>query len=560
MSHPSDPVDASASAGRSRPSDHIESAAAPEGPVLGLGGWLRWAWRQLTSMRLALVLLLLLALASIPGSLVPQRGADPNGVVAWRQADPAGAAVLDALQLFDVYGSIWFSAIYLLLFISLIGCVIPRIRHHWQALRSRPPRTPSRLERLPAHLAIAVPAPGGATAEARTAQAASAAVDAAEALLRDRRYRVLRDDRPAAGRAPAQWSVSAERGYLRETGNLLFHLALVGVLAGVWVGSAIGTSGQRVLVEGETFANVLSGYDTFRPGRIEPQLTPYSLTLERFEVDYEQRQAEALGKVLDYRAMVTVRTPGDSQGETALIQVNSPLDAADTRVFLLGNGYAPRLVVRDPEGREVFRQAVPFLPQDAGLTSIGVVKVPTGLAEQLGIVANLYPTQAELTTGAYTSIYPDLVNPVLTANVYLGDLGLDQGVPRNVYVLNTDGLTQAAGGESGTKALELRPGERVELPRGLGSVELVEVLRFASFDIHRNPAQGWVLGFAGLAVLGLFAGLFVPRRRVWVLVRAGADGGLAVEYAGLARGEDPGLERAVAEIAAAHGARLGWSP
>ncbi|MFZ1670082.1 MAG: cytochrome c biogenesis protein ResB, partial [Candidatus Nanopelagicales bacterium] len=46
------------------------------GIKLGLGGWLRWAWRQLTSMRTALLLLFLLALASIPGSLLPQRSTD----------------------------------------------------------------------------------------------------------------------------------------------------------------------------------------------------------------------------------------------------------------------------------------------------------------------------------------------------------------------------------------------------------------------------------------------------------------------------------------------------
>ena len=117
-------------------------------PRLGLVGWLRWGWRQLTSMRTALVLLLLLAIAAIPGSIVPQRTADPNGVTQYRTNNPDLFPILDHLQLFDVYSSAWFSAIYILLFISLIGCVIPRTTHHFKALRARPPRTPARLSRL----------------------------------------------------------------------------------------------------------------------------------------------------------------------------------------------------------------------------------------------------------------------------------------------------------------------------------------------------------------------------------------------------------------------------
>ena len=45
--------------------------AAPTLPRLGPLGWARWAWRQLTSMRTALFLLLLLAIAALPGSIWP---------------------------------------------------------------------------------------------------------------------------------------------------------------------------------------------------------------------------------------------------------------------------------------------------------------------------------------------------------------------------------------------------------------------------------------------------------------------------------------------------------
>ena len=181
-------------------------------PKLSPIEWLRWIWRQLTSMSTALILLLMLAAAAIPGSLVSQRSADPNGVKKFFDENPTLAPILDAFQLFDVYTSAWFSAIYILLFISLIGCVLPRTRVHFDALRSAPVRTPSNLSRMPAF------------AEFKSKR--SELIEQAALLLKKKRYRVAIQN----GVDGQPESVSAERGYLRETGNLIFHFSLIGVL------------------------------------------------------------------------------------------------------------------------------------------------------------------------------------------------------------------------------------------------------------------------------------------------------------------------------------------
>jgi len=126
----------------------------PEGgapPGWGPASWTRWAWRQLTAMRTALFLLFLLAVAAIPGSLLPQRPVDPGKVAGYLQAHPRLAPVLDRLALFDVYSSPWFASVYLLLMISLVGCVIPRTVRHAAALRRQPPPAPPNLGRLPLH-------------------------------------------------------------------------------------------------------------------------------------------------------------------------------------------------------------------------------------------------------------------------------------------------------------------------------------------------------------------------------------------------------------------------
>lgn len=544
MSRPSDYVDGNDELREAKPDVDAKGAPAKNARLSSIG-WMRYVWTQLTSMRTALILLLLLAVAAVPGSLVPQRSSDPNGVSQYFASNPELAPVLDSFGMFNVYGSVWFSAIYLLLFVSLIGCVIPRAKHHWQALRSRPPATPVRLERLPGF--VRMRAVDGATE--------TEILDAAERALRKARYRTERFDRGGA-------SISAERGYLRETGNLVFHISLVGILIAVAFGSGLGWVGQRTLVVGQTFVNSLASYDSFNPGRwfTDSMLSPFSLALDDMNVTYETQNQQALGQPVDYLATVTVTEP-DGQSAQHALKVNDPLRTNGADVYLLGNGYAPKLTVRDPAGNVVFTDSVPFLPQDKQLTSVGVVKVPDGLSEQVGMVGFFYPTQAEGENKAYYSAFPDLTFPMVTLNVFTGDLGLDNGNPSSVYQLDTSEMTQLNGRKVGTESIELKPGQSADLPGGLGSVTFEDargkdattesfagsVPRFASLELHHDPARFWVLVFTVTAFAGLITSLFVARRRVWVKVVSGS-GRLEVEVAALARGDDPRLDDAIRAI------------
>lgn len=552
MSPPSDDAPALTDESVVRPADHVDSPEASRGPVqprLGLTGWLRWVWRQLTSMRTALLLLLLLAFAAVPGSLVPQRSSDPNGVVAFQQQHPDLFPVLDRLQVFDTYTSAWFSAIYLLLFLSLVGCVLPRTAHHLKALFAKPPRTPARLGRMAGYEQRTMPGEGlGAAARTGVADA----VGAARSILRSAHYRV------AVYEVPGGSSVSAERGYLRETGNLIFHVALLGILIAVGVGGGFGYTAQRVVTVGQTFVNTGVNYDSFSPGRFvdESALPAYALTLNDLDVTYETQNSNAIGQPIDYTAHVTARVPGERPYDTT-VKVNEPLGIGGTNVYLLGNGYAPTITVRNPDGETVFRESVPFLPQDANLTSTGVVKIADGMPVQLGMIGFFYPTKHELASGALTSSNPDLLDPEVTLRVYSGDLGIDDGVPVSVYALDPSGMTPVAAPGASVESIKLVPGQTVQLPGGLGSVSLDGVKRYASFDVHHDPTQLWVALFATLVLLGLLTSLFVPRRRLWVKVVERPDGSLRLEYAGLARGDDPGLDAAVRDVAERHTAALG---
>lgn len=324
-------------------------AAGPdEGPrgrgAAGVLAPLRQAWRQLTSMRTALLLLFLLALASVPGSLLPQRGVNPLQVADYFEAHPDLAPVLDRLWGFDVYASPWFAAVYLLLFVSLVGCLGPRIRLHVRALRAQPPAAPRLLSRLPE----------SASAEVPTGVAEAA--DEAARVLRRGRWRVVRRDEPGGAVA-----LAAEKGYLRETGNLVFHVSLVVLLVGVALGAVLGYRGTVLVLEGDGFANAAASYDDLTPGRLFDggRMEPFTLTLEDFRVAFADD-----GQPLDFEADVQFSPEPAEEPRPERLRVNDPLTSGSSRIFLLGHGYAPELTVTDSAGEVVFDGLTPCLPQE----------------------------------------------------------------------------------------------------------------------------------------------------------------------------------------------------
>jgi cytochrome c biogenesis protein len=514
-------------------------------PALGLQGTLRWMWRQLTSMRVALLLLMLLAVAAVPGSVLPQRPQDPAAVLTYLRDNPGTGEWLDRLGFFDVYASVWFSAIYILLFVSLVGCILPRTKAHLQAVRNRPPRTPRRFDRFPAK------------AQGVTTATPDDVVEAAAKHLRGRlrwlpTFRVDVSTEPAdpARGLPERRTVAAERGYLRETGNLVFHLSLLGLLVAVATGQLLHFRGQVIVTEGRGFANAVVDYDTFENGSLfsPSSLVPFSMSLDRFDAEFAMDQV-AFAQSRDFTAHVTVRNPDGSAVEEK-IKVNHPITAGGAKIYLQGNGYAPEITVHDAEGEIAFAGRVPFLPEDTLYTSRGVIKVPDtspGL-EQIGLVGYFLPT-AEIDEAGARSIFPQAANPMLVLEVYRGDLGLDEGLPQNVYRLNTDTLTPSVDAEGERVQLLVAPGETVDLPDGLGTLTFSDgpVPRYVALDLRHDPALTWILIFALGAFLGLAVSLFTPRRRVWLRVWSEPSDGdeparTVVTAAGLARGDDAGLQ------------------
>ncbi len=501
----------------------------------------RWTWRQLTSMRTALVLLFLLALAAVPGSVVPQRDIDAIAVSEWQSDHPGLARVYDFLGLFSVYDSVWFSAIYILLMISLVGCVVPRLRIYWRGMRADPPAAPRNLSRLP---------------ESRTWEVdddPDQALTRATEVLRRRRYRVVvaEDGRSVAG----------ERGYLREAGNLVFHVSVLLVLAAFAVGQLYGFRGGVITVVGQGFSNSLSQYDDFAPGSLfsPDDLTPLNFTVDGFDVSF-LTSGPNLGQPEDFSASVSyVEKPGEEPISTDL-KVNHPLSLEGVSVFLVGHGYAPVVTVRDGNGAVAYEGPVVFLPQDASFASFGVLKVPDAAPEQLGFEGLFLPTYGFTMDRGPFSQFPDDLDPVLSLVPYRGDLGLDSGEPQSVYQLDKDGLETFASTDAsrGSAArVKLSPGDTVDLPDGAGSISFDGVDRWVKLQVSDTPGKKLALGAVLLAILGLMGSLFIRPRRAWVRVRevrpgVGADAAdprrTVVELAGLDRSSGGDLTGEIDEL------------
>lgn len=489
-------------------------------PKLGVVGWLRFAWRYLTSMRTALWLLLFLVIAAIPGTFLPQRAANIAEVDIWKDEHPDIAPTLDKLGFFNVYTSVWFSAIYLLLFISLIGCIIPRVMVYAKAWKKPPTGIPRSLARQKGHHTFLT----------------ASSLDELAAGLKKRGFRVAVDTK--AG------TVAAERGYLREAGNLLFHISLVGLLISVACSGLFAYSAQTLIPVGQSVVNARSNYDSFSAGvGVNPDNLPLFRTrLDRFDVKYDRSVGtKHFGDPRDFDAQITILEQDGSE-KTHRLRVNRPVTAHGAELFLAGNGYAPLVTVKDAEGNIKFSGAVPFLPVDKNNTSNGVVKVPDIEPKQLGFQSVFLPTAIEGKDGLQSRFpAPDI--PELVFMVYTGDLGLDRGTPQSVFRLDLRRLEllQMPSKDDPSKKVpfrgRMRLNDTIELPDGLGSITFDGVKRYVALTVRHDPGKTPALITSVLAVAGLTMSLVLRRRKVWIRQLAPAT------TSGIDDGPEPTLDQ-----------------
>ncbi|MDT7697011.1 MAG: cytochrome c biosis protein [Pseudonocardiales bacterium] len=521
-----------------------ETAPGPPGGPTTLVSFLRNTWRGLVSMRTALFLLFLLALAAMPGALLPQRSLNPAKITEYRQQHPWLGPLLDRLGFFDVFASPWFAAIYLLLFVSLIGCLLPRNLEYVKASRARPVATPRNLFRLPHHASASLDgSPEDALGQVR-------------ARLRGWR---MREEPDGAG----GYTVSAEKGYLREAGNLVFHLALVGLLVGFAVGKLFGYEGQViVLTGGNQFCNSgILGYDSFTAGNLVDgtSLNPFCVKVDTFDAQYlPNGQPEHYEASIGYQAGADLAAGASGPWRPYELKVNSPLRVAGDRVYLLGHGYAPTFTVTFPDGT-ARTQTIQWKPADqTTMLSEGATKFDRpGLPDeasrrrnQIAVTGLLAPTSSG--GKVITSVFPAPLHPEVAVDVLRGDLGLDDGRGQSIFEVSQAQLQ--SGALKRVARQNLFEGDQVRLDDGT-TVRFDNITQWVDLQISHDPAEKFVLVFAVLILLGLGTSLTIKRRRFWARIRpadpVSEPGRTVMEIGGLARTDQAGYGEEFARLRAA---------
>ncbi|MCS4489708.1 cytochrome c biogenesis protein ResB [Corynebacterium sp. ES2794-CONJ1] len=500
------------------------------------------AWQWLTSMRTALALLCLLAIAAIPGALLPQRSLNAANVDEYLIEHGRIAEIYDRLQLFDVFSSTWFKAIAVLLTISLIGCIIPRSIDHYQAMRTPPTRAPKNLHRLPLH--------GQGVFIGTEAQALSTARAALKGWN-------IAEYSPADDRAHIR-SIAAEKGYIREFFNLIFHIALVGMLVAMAIGRMVYYEGQVIIIATDKpginsqFCNTATAnFDSFRAGPLfdGTGLHPFCFTAHNFVADYlPNGQAENFRSDLSYAIGDDIFRDESTWASTTL-EVNHPLRIAGDRIYLQGHGYAPTIKVIWPNGEER-TQTVQFRPDDPTFfLSSGVMRFdpPVGMYDdlfsrrqnQLTIQGLFAPTAAWSgeNNDILASRFPEMRDPAVAIDIYRGDNGLDSGQSQSIFAI--DPTLMSSGQLQKIERVNLAQGEDITLDDGT-IIRFEGAEEFANYQIAYDPTQIWVLLFTLIFLSALVGSVTIKRRRIWVRVHPQDNGTVLIETAGLARTDRAG--------------------
>ena len=474
--------------------------------ILGPVDTARWAWRKLRKMSTAIWLLFGLAAASVVATFIPQEPVIPTTVESWRAGiDGPGsevAAVFDALGLFDVYGSWWFGAVVVLLFVSLTGCLVPRWRAFLRSVRREPVRGRGLSGLSNARVY-------------RTGQEPDAALATVEGVLRRRRYRRRRlsEQDTESGRA----QVAAERGHSREGGSLVFHSAFYVLLVGILVAQAFGFIGQVNVVEGRSFADTRISYDLAEPGPLFglDDHRGFSLRLDDFDVAWFPD-----GTPERFVSTVTV-LEGGQELRTEQVEVNHRLEHAGMNVYQMRFGMAPHLTVSS--GDTLLYDDQLALSQADADTWAGVAKVSVA-DPQIALEVLLVPSYG-VEDGEIVNRGPQPDEPRLFANLWVGELGLERTVPSSEF--DRDGGQRL-------DAVELGEGDSAQLLDGAIEIAFPELTMWSGFQVAHQPGRSILLASGVLVLAGLIPSLYAYRRRVWAEARPTDGGGSEVVLAGVA--------------------------
>ena len=319
------------------------------------------------------------------------------------------------------------------------------------------------------------------------------------------------------------------RGYRRspqywgEWGSWLFHTSFFLLLVAVVWGKATGFDGIMTITEGQRVAETRASYDTLQEGMLfNGQHAGYDVQLNHFAAPLQPN-----GQPADFVSNVTVYDHGKAV-ETKDVRVNDFLGYDGVDFYQQDYGWAPHVVVTDPAGQVVSDSDIQMISDDK-TASNGVLKVPAfnytlpgqSRPTQLGANLVLYPdAQAvpQVTAGAglglqYQPGTAAARNPVLEVQLFVGDLGIDNGTDQDVFTLNTGGMQPYLQGAA-TFAVPLHQTTTLQLPGPNNTsttftIAFPDLKMFSLFHVKKDSGVGLVYATFVLTMLGLLTKLYL---------------------------------------------------
>lgn len=304
-------------------------------------------WHTLTSVRLALILILLIAVATLAGTLLNQVpgavASDPVAYDRWLESARGRYGiftdVMARLQLFNVFGSIWFRGLIAVLVANIVVCTVNR----WSSIRAQV--FSPRVRMIPAYFDRARI---GATFSVNMVPATAAV--AVRKGLRSAGYRSLTDD----GESVAMY---ADRYRFSRLGTFLTHLSLVLLLIGAIMGRVWGWSdNQFVVAQGAT--------------REVPLAKDISVKLEQFQEEWYVE-----GPPKDFASDIVIYDKGQ-EVKRGTARVNSPVSYNGISFNQAFYGQVAVIQVLDAAGNDVFNEGVPLAWTSDRNRPVGFLEVP----------------------------------------------------------------------------------------------------------------------------------------------------------------------------------------
>ena len=420
------------------------------------------AWRLLTDVRFAVVLITLLALAGLVGMLVRQfpitKADDPARYAAelavmhaaWDPL-PAGAFIVDAfdtLGLFSVFSTPWFLLLMTVLVLSIICCTLDRTPRLWRSVsRVRVDQPAAFFDTGREHRAAVT---GGG----------EAAVEPVHQAFRRRHFR-----RQQTVEADGATYVYGDRNQYQKLATLLTHAGLVLFLAGGALTVAAGFETVVFVGEGAT-------------APVQSVGTPGNLLVKNNAFFAPRRED---GSFVDFSTDLSVYRDGEEITRET-IRVNDPLRLEGFVFHQNTFGPTAELTITDEGGALVWEGPLLLDDELLGLPQ-GFMTVP---GADVGLVAVLSADAAGEPLLALQGVGP--ADPETGENDTLFLTAIPVGVTTDPEVTAGQSITWDAVGS------------------------------WTGLVIRNDPGQPVIWLAFGLLIVGLALTFYFPRRRAWARV------------------------------------------